>query len=131
MGELFLRGIKMPIRLFLETFGYVKVKKKQQPEQDYAMLDGRKHLVYAENNSDDEEFVYTPIYLRTRCSPFECMMRQVERMDLEKVKIAAGKLRGQIEAARADSNLVEPLHVQFVGKPRQCKTQMAEDIGCP
>lgn len=37
-------------------------------------------------------------------------------------------LREQIEAARSDANLVEPLHVQFVGKPRQCKTQMAMRI---
>lgn len=113
----------MPIRLFLETFGYIKIKKKQA--ENYAMLDGVKHSVYTKANSDDDEFFYTPIYVRTRCSPFECMMRQVDKMNLESVRVAAGRLRGQIEAARADSNLVEPLHVQFVGKPRQCKTQMA------
>jgi hypothetical protein len=94
-------------------------------KRNYVQIDGIKRPIFDKPQDDDDEHKYEPIYIRRLCTPFECMMNQVEKMDLTAVIEAASYLREQIKLAREDPNLVEPLHVQLVGNPRQCKTQMA------
>lgn len=113
----------------LNAIGFVKEKKFKATSgpssTDHAIVDGKYRDIFTSPPDDDHDHVYEPIYIRRKCSAFECMMNQVDRMDLGLVRLWAPRLREQITAAREDSNLVEPLHIQFVGKPRQCKTQMA------
>jgi hypothetical protein len=109
----------------MELFGYVKEKRRETDNSDHVVINGIRRRIYESPAENDHDFKYVPIYVRERYQAFESMMSQVDNMDMTRVAPLFPLLREQITAAREDANLVEPLHIQFVGKPRQCKTQVA------
>merc|ERR1711915_615931 len=57
--------------------------------------------------------------------PYDVMTNNFRKASLERSVVMAANLSGMLAVVRANNLIFEPIHVRFVGKAGQCKTQYA------
>jgi len=81
--------------------------------------------VSEEENGEDYEFVKVVRYEMKKRKPYDVMTNNFRKASLERSVVMAANLSGMLAVVRANNLIFEPIHVRFVGKAGQCKTQYA------
>jgi len=76
----------------------------------------------------DYECVPVTTYKVVKKTPYNVMVSNFKQTSLVRATELATKLSGLLETVRAVDLIFEPLHVRFVGKAGQCKTQYALQV---
>jgi hypothetical protein len=82
---------------------------------------------YTEEEDYGEDYVRVPYvaYRIEKRRPYDIMIRSFARVDLEKSVQLALEVSRLLTFARSTGLIFEPIHIRFVGKAGQCKTQYA------
>lgn len=74
---------------------------------------------------DDYEVVEVVRYEMVQRKPYDIMTINFKKTSLERSMELTANLSGMLAIVRANNLIFEPIHVRFVGKAGQCKTQYA------
>jgi hypothetical protein len=78
-----------------------------------------------EEFGEDYEVVEVIRYEMIKRKPYDIMTINFKKTSLERSMEMAANLSGRLAVVRANNLIFEPIHVRFVGKAGQCKTQYA------
>jgi hypothetical protein len=76
----------------------------------------------------EEGYEWKKCWVQQELSPYEILCQRFEKADFSGCLENVLYLRDILDKVRADERTLEPMHVQFVGIPRQGKTQFAMRI---